>query len=223
MRLSTGTASDPQREDIHAPESAARTRATRDRRRRAGDEPAGRFCVLIGANGAGKTTISEALYLSHRRAFPQLPRPPAAALGPPGRRIEVEYSFASDATDEGPLGTRLQLQSGRSAPGTVATSWIFTLHRELGRVRAEPLLASEIEHRCCWFTFPRGATRSMSSRAVSSHLVELLRAQQQNRGLGRSYRLRARLRACWRRLATDGLLAGLEQRVSEHPRALPRG
>src|SRR5690606_19658134 len=41
----------------------------------------GRFSVVIGANGAGKTTVSEALYLSHRRTFPQLPRPSAAALG----------------------------------------------------------------------------------------------------------------------------------------------
>ncbi len=161
----------------------------------------GRFSVLIGANGAGKTTISEALYLSHRRAFPHLPRPPAAALGPPGRSIEVEYSFASDVTDEGPLGTSLQLQSGRSAPGTVATSWIFTLHRDLGRVRAKTLLASEIEHALLLVHLPawRNPLDELARREARI-LVELLRAK--NRTAAEdviSPRCAPALRACWKR------------------------
>jgi hypothetical protein len=38
----------------------------------------GRFAVLLGANNAGKTTLADALYLSHPHAFPQLGRPSVA-------------------------------------------------------------------------------------------------------------------------------------------------
>lgn len=185
----------------------------------------GRFSVVIGANGAGKTTVSEALYLSHRRTFPQLPRPSAAALGPPERRIDVEYSFASDATDEGPLGVALQAQSGRSSPGTVATSWTRTLHRDLGRVRAETLLASDIERALLLIYLPawRNPLDELARREARI-LVELLRAQQQNRGRGRDLTsLRARASGLLEALATDGLLSALEQRVDEHLRALSAG
>ena len=40
----------------------------------------GRFSVVVGANGTGKTTVAEAMYLSHRHVFPQITRPIAAAL-----------------------------------------------------------------------------------------------------------------------------------------------
>ncbi|WP_329260742.1 AAA family ATPase [Actinoallomurus sp. NBC_01490] len=185
----------------------------------------GRFSVLIGANGAGKTTISEALYLSHRKTFPHLPRPSAAALGPPERSIEVEYSFASDLTEEGPLGTSMQLQSGRSAPGTVAASWIYTLHRDLGRVRAKTLIATDTEAALLLVHLPawRNPLDELARREARI-LVELLRAQQQNRGRGRDLTsLRARASGLLETLATDGLLAALEQRVSEHLRALSAG
>jgi putative ATP-dependent endonuclease of OLD family len=185
----------------------------------------GRFSVLIGANGTGKTTASEALYLSHRKTFPHLPRPPAAALGPPERSIHVEYSFASDATDEGPLGTRLQAQSGRSSPGTVATSWARTLHRDLGRVRAETLEASDVESSLLLVHLPawRNPLDELARREARI-LVELLRAQQQNRGRGRDLTsLRARASGLLEMLATDGLLTTLEQRVGEHLHALSAG
>lgn len=54
----------------------------------------GRFSVLIGANGAGKTTITDSLYLAHTSRFPLLPRQSAAVLGAgdaPG--VEVQYSL----------------------------------------------------------------------------------------------------------------------------------
>ncbi len=83
----------------------------------------GRFAVLAGANAAGKTTLTDAIYLAHSTRFPQLPRFPAAALGNGDRDVEVEYAFALQGAEEGPLGRQLQAQSGRSAPGTVAAGW----------------------------------------------------------------------------------------------------
>lgn len=188
----------------------------------------GRFSVLIGANGAGKTSASEALYLSHKYRFPHLPRPSAAALGPPGRRrIDVEYSFASDATEEGPLGTRLQAQSGRSSPGTVAVNWTHTLHPGLGRVRTETLRAAQENVESALLLIHLPAWRNPLdelARREARILVELLRAQQQNRGRGRDLTsLRSRASGLLEALATDGLLSSLEQRVGEHLRALSAG
>src|SRR5580693_3558881 len=56
----------------------------------------GRFAVLLGANSAGKTTISDAAYLAHRKTFPRLPRPSASGLGGGDRFVDVEYRFAED-------------------------------------------------------------------------------------------------------------------------------
>jgi hypothetical protein len=39
----------------------------------------GRFSLLLGANGAGKTTVSEAIYQGHPHRFPRLSAPDAAA------------------------------------------------------------------------------------------------------------------------------------------------
>ena len=64
----------------------------------------GRFTVIAGANGGGKTTFSDAVYLGHPERFPYLPRHSAAALGAGDRDIEVEYKFEADVADEGPLG-----------------------------------------------------------------------------------------------------------------------
>jgi putative ATP-dependent endonuclease of the OLD family len=48
--------------------------------RAAGDAPIvcdlpGRFSLLLGANGTGKTTISEAIYQAHLHRFPDCLRP----------------------------------------------------------------------------------------------------------------------------------------------------
>ncbi|WP_319448957.1 MULTISPECIES: ATP-dependent nuclease [unclassified Mycobacterium] len=185
----------------------------------------GRFSVLIGANGAGKTTACEALYMSHRRTFPHLARPSAATLGPPERRIDVEYSFSPAGAAEGPLGASLQAQSGRVTPGTVATSWSRTLHRDLGRVRAESVVNSDIEPSLLLVYLPawRNPLDELA-RQETRILIELLRAQQQNRGKGRDLTsLRSRASGLLEALATDGLLAALEERVDEHLNALSAG
>lgn len=185
----------------------------------------GRFAVLAGANGAGKTTLTEALYLGHSRRFPQLPRLSAAALGTADRDLEVVYSFAPAAEDEGPLGHRLQAQSGRTAPGTEAAAWMKTLHRNLGTVTTRPLLQSDVESQTLLVHLPawRNPLDELARRETRV-LVELLRAQQQNRGRGRDLtQLRGRASGLLEALATDDLLQGLEDSVGEHLRALSAG
>jgi putative ATP-dependent endonuclease of OLD family len=186
----------------------------------------GRFTVLAGANAAGKTTLSDAIYLGHGQRFPRLPRQSAAALGPADRDLEVVYSFEANAAEEGPLGRRLQAHSGRSAPGTEAAAWIKTLHRDLGTVTAKPLgPPHDVESQTLLVHLPawRNPLDELARRE-SRILVELLRAQQQNRGHGRDLtRLRGRASGLLEHLATDDLLQGLEDRVAEHLRALSAG
>ncbi|MCZ2849020.1 ATP-dependent nuclease [Modestobacter sp. VKM Ac-2978] len=186
----------------------------------------GRFAVLAGANAAGKTTLSEGIYLGHANRFPRLPRQSAAALGTGERDVTVEYSYEADARTEGPLGRQLQGQTGRTAPDTVAATWSKTLSRDLGTVNAKPLMRSEeaesktyLVHLPAW----RNPLDELARRETRI-LVELLRAQQQNRGRGRDLsNLRGRASGLLENLATDPLLQQLEGRVAEHLRALSGG
>ena len=67
-------------------------------------ELCGRFSLILGANGSGKTTINEAIALAHPRRFPRLAPIDATALGPPPRTVHVKYEFEADASYEGALG-----------------------------------------------------------------------------------------------------------------------
>lgn len=187
----------------------------------------GRFSVIAGANGGGKTTFSDAVYLGHPEKFPYLPRHSASALGPGDRDIEMEYKFEADATREGPLGKQLQAQSGRSVPGTIAAEWARTLHRSMGSINTKVLTASTsgVEDKILLVHLPawRNPLDELSRREARV-LVELLRAQQQNRGRGRDLSdLRAHASRLLEELATHEVLEGLEDRVGEKLRALSAG
>lgn len=186
----------------------------------------GRFAVLAGANGGGKTTLADAIYLSHSQRFPHLPRQSAAALGAGDRDMEVTYHFETETSEEGPLGQQLQAQAGRAAPGTVAAQWTRTLHRDLGSISSKPLgPTNDVEPRTRVVYLPawRNPIEELARRETRI-LVELLRAQQQNRGRGRDLsHLRDRASGLLESLATDDLLVGLEDRVGEQLRALSAG
>ncbi len=156
-----------------------------------------------------------------------LPRHSAAALGPGDRDIELTYRFEADSSKEGPLGLQLQAQSGRSVPGTVAADWVRTLHRSMGSIKAHVLTASTcgVEDKILLVHLPawRNPLDELSRRETRV-LVELLRAQQQNRGRGRDLsELRAHASRLLEQLATHEVLDGLETRVGEKLRALSAG
>ncbi|MDO8148740.1 AAA family ATPase [Isoptericola sp. b515] len=185
----------------------------------------GRFSVLIGANGSGKTTIADAIYLAHHRRFPTLPRPSAASLGPGERAVRLEYYYEEQPNDEGPLGKRLQAQTGRTSPGTAAAWWSRTLRRDLGTVRAETLERNDVESQIRLIYLPawRNPVDELSRREARI-LIELLRAQQQDLTSGRDLTaLRAFASGLLEHLAKDEVLARLEQRVAGEMRALSAG
>lgn len=185
----------------------------------------GRFAILVGANGGGKTTVAEALYLAHARRFPALPPPSAAALGSGTRIVDIEYRFDSNPVIEGPLGRQIAAQTGRSAPGTVAAAWTREFKRELGRVYARGGITNEHEDafRLLYLPAWRNPLDELARREARI-LVELLRSEQQNQGGGRDLAgLRARASKLLQLLAEDGLLKGLETRIERQLQSLSAG
>lgn len=184
----------------------------------------GRFCILVGANGGGKTTIAEALYLAHARHFPALTPPSAAALGSGTRIVDIEYRFDLDPANEGPLGRQIAAQTGRSAPGTVAAAWTRELKRELGRVYARGITSEhEDAFRLLYLPAWRNPLDELARREARI-LVELLRSEQQNQGGGRNLAgLRTRASKLLQLLAEDGLLMGLETRIERQLQSLSAG
>ena len=186
-----------------------------------------RFSIVVGANSAGKTTISEAAYLAHRRRFPTLPRTNAAALGPRNtdRSVEVVYAMAGDPDDEGPLGREVIAQYGSAGPDAVAASWRTNLSRSLGTVRAVQESQPPVADRIRFIYLPawRNPVDELARREARV-LVELLRSQQQRLSGQRSLvDLRFRASRLLEDLARDDVISALEERVSEHLAALSAG
>jgi putative ATP-dependent endonuclease of the OLD family len=130
--------------------------------------------LLVGSNGAGKTTVSDTIYLAHPDRFPRLSQPNAAVLGPTPRNIAVEYAFEGSAGTEGALGLALQ------GLGTSAPLWVRSLERSLGRVRARTVAPApdELEQlRLIYLPALRNPVDELSRREARV-LLELLRAEQ---------------------------------------------
>ncbi|SHG23805.1 ATP-dependent nuclease [Streptoalloteichus hindustanus] len=186
----------------------------------------GRFAVLVGANGSGKTTVAEALQLVHTKVFPRLSSPTAAALGDGERSVKVEWTYAHKDTDESPLGIRMQTQNRQSTPGATAISWVRELSRYLGRVVSRSQSPSNDltdSFRLVYLPATRNPIDELARREARI-LVELLRAQRQNAGGGRDLAdLRARASALLEQLVADGLIQAVEQRIAGHLQSLSAG
>jgi putative ATP-dependent endonuclease of OLD family len=184
-----------------------------------------RFTVLIGANAAGKTTVSDALYLGHSQTFPRLSPPSASTLGSGTREVEVEYSYAGVGEQEGPLGLQFQVQGGPAPAGSTAAAWTRGLRRDLGLVRGfNPTASDQIDSfRLIYLPAQRNPLDELARREARV-LVELLRAQQQVISGSRNIvGLRARASALLDALAHDPLIAAVEARIDTHLAALSAG
>lgn len=180
----------------------------------------GRFSLLVGSNGAGKTTINDAIYLAHPDRFPRLTPPDAAVLGPAPRSISVEYSFETGGGPEGALGQALK------GLGTSAPLWIRSLERSLGRVRARTVAPApdELEQlRLIYLPALRNPVDELSRRETRV-LVELLRAEQlRNPSTGTLMDVRRQAESLLSSLGTHQLLVDVQGRIAENMKVLTSG
>jgi len=181
----------------------------------------GRFSILVGANGTGKTTIADALYLGHGHTFPQLPRPSTATLSEQTpRTIDVAYAFSVVGDRESRLGSSL-LASGAAAP-----AWTRDLTRNLGRVRSSPtgpLPDGADALRIILLPAHRNPLDELARREAQV-LVELFRAEQQRRTGTRSLTdLRLLAGRLLDRLSSDSLIDSVNNRIRTHLTALSAG
>lgn len=186
----------------------------------------GRFAVLIGANSAGKSTVSESLYLAHPHTFPSAGRFPAAALGRGRRAIDIEYHYEADPTKEGPLGQALRLNGGPVGAGERAGAWNRELYRQLGTVRSKGLAGSrELADRIRMVYLPAARNPlDELARREARILIELMRAQQQRvDGTRNLADLRARASVLLEALTQHGVIAQIEARITSHLHALTAG
>lgn len=184
-----------------------------------------RFSILIGANSVGKSTISDALYLSHAHRFPRLRPPTSETLGPAPRSIEVAYAFDDDTAAEGPLGRQLRYEAGYEITGE-AGRWSTTLERDLGSVRAkrdQDTAGLNDRTRLLYLPAWRNPLDELARREAQI-LIELLRSQQQAASGHRSLKhLRIRAEQLLHTLAQDPIVESVEARVAEHLGALSQG
>lgn len=180
----------------------------------------GRFSLLVGGNGAGKTTINDAIYLAHPDRFPRLTPPDAAVLGTAPRNIAVEYSFETSGGPEGALGLALQ------GLGTRAPLWVRSLERSLGRVRARTVAPApdELEQlRLIYLPALRNPVDELSRRETRV-LVELLRAEQlRSRSSGTLMDVRRQAESLLNSLVTQQLLIDVQGRIAGNMKFLTSG
>lgn len=181
----------------------------------------GRFSLLVGANNAGKTTVTDALYLGHSHNFPQLGRPTTATLSTSTpREVDIEYAFGPAGDVEGALGASL-LRQGAPAP-----RWVRQFDPSMGRLRSSPI-GSSVEGQDAIRLIYLPATRNPLdelARREAQVLVELFRAEQQrirgHRNLGDLRALASRLLDV---LVEHDLIESVESRVRTHMSALSSG
>lgn len=180
----------------------------------------GRFNLLLGANGAGKTTVNESILLAHRHKFPRSGAVDAAALGPPPRGVSVEYVFDDDAATEGALGNALK-QSGFAAP-----RWSRPLERSLGKVRAGTVVDATEGHdniRLVYLPALRNPVDELSRRDAQV-LLELLRAEQLRRtGPGALKQLRTLAEGMLSSITAHQLIVDVQGRIAENLSTISSG
>lgn len=176
---------------------------------------------MIGANGSGKTTIADAMYLGHGHAFPQILRPSVATLSlSTPRTIDVTYAMAPAKDVESRLGESLR-SGGHAAP-----AWRRTLSRNMGRVRSSPdgtLPQGADNIRLVFLPAHRNPLDELARREAQI-LIELLRAEQQRRTGGRALGdLRAMAGRLLETLSSNNLVDSVSTRIRDHLSALSTG
>ncbi|GLW08714.1 hypothetical protein Misp01_38440 [Microtetraspora sp. NBRC 13810] len=178
----------------------------------------GRFSVLAGPNNAGKSTVSEAIYLAHREVFPWIGRFPGSLLGATPRRVSVTYEQAgSSSPGAGPLDALLGAQGVGTSGASI--TWSRRLFRRMGQVGREfdhVLPQGENYIRLVYLPADRNPVDELARREARV-LIELLRAHQQRISGRRSlYGLRRRAEYLLEELSKDPLIQEVEDRIGEY-------
>lgn len=183
-------------------------------------ELSGRFSLILGANGSGKTTINEAIALAHPRSFPRIAPIDAIALGATPRAVYVEYEYEDDETREGALGDH------RKQRGLAAPKWGRPLERSLGQVRAGRPVESVTEYdsiRLIHLPALRNPVDDLSRRDTRI-LLELLRADERRHPeTGGLRSLRAQAETMLNTLSNHSLVENVEDRIAENLMAISGG
>lgn len=183
-------------------------------------ELSGRFSLILGANGSGKTTINEAIALAHPRSFPRLAPIDATALGATPRAVRVEYEFEADASREGALGQY------RKRQGLAAPRWGRPLERSLGQVRAGRPVEPAAEYdsiRLVHLPALRNPVDDLSRRDARI-LLELLRADERRHPeTGGLRSLRAQAEGMLSSLTNHPLVGNVEDRIADNLRIISGG
>ena len=186
----------------------------------------GRFSVLIGANSAGKTTLAEAIYLSHMRTFP-FHRFSSAGLGVGPRLIDVEYAFAAVGEPQSALEERIRAERGGVVGGSPLGSWQVALTRRLGSVNATLVDDSSGDLRDKSYVLYLPASRNPIDELAKREariIIELLHNEQRRKtGSANLRTVRDRATVLLQQLAKHDLIASLEARIASHLKALTAG
>lgn len=180
----------------------------------------GRFSLILGANGSGKTTINEAIILAHPRSFPHLGSIDATALGDPPRTVVVQYEFESDESYEGAFGKRLK-QRGFGAP-----KWSRLLERSLGYVRAGRITEDVSGCDCIRLVHLPALRNPVDdlSRRDARILLELLRAEERRHPeTGGLHSLRGQAKGMLESLVEHSLVSNVEKRIADNLRTISGG
>jgi putative ATP-dependent endonuclease of OLD family len=169
----------------------------------------GRFAVLLGANSTGKSTICDAITLTHSDVFPWAPRATTAALSATvtERLITVEYAYE-------PVEV-VRTWEMRRAQHLDAPKWTRRLRPSLGRVRTERVDSNEegpvaLLH----LAATRNPPQDLAGRDAQL-IVELLKAQDRRLNDSRSLAsVRSQLGGLLGQMISNPILQEAERRVA---------
>lgn len=180
----------------------------------------GRFSLIMGANGSGKTTINEAIVLAHPKVFPRLARIDATALGISPRSVEVKYQYEPDDTTEG-VFAKQRRERGISAP-----EWKRTLERYLGAVKPGEIEGSMTDANAVRLVYLPAMRNPVDdlSRRDSRVLLELLRAASRQGGETKGLsELRSMAEGMLNALVKNGLVQQVEHKINQQLHSLSVG
>jgi putative ATP-dependent endonuclease of OLD family len=180
----------------------------------------GRFSVLLGANGSGKSTVADAITVTHADVFPWRSRPSSAALSKliTDRSISIDYAFEDKEL--------IDLWRMCKAQGA-APHWVTSLTPSLGRVAANTLSGNRNAFGSLlpvlYLSPTRNPTTELSGRNAQL-LVELLRSENlRSKGSRSLAGLRKHLGNLMATLISQPPLAPAEERVAAALRNLTVG